>query len=243
MTVLGPHPRMLRFAMLAAAATLALTGCGASGGPSTVHVKIVNGESGKAAGQILRDVRAAVSKASSVHLAGHVQGTTALGLNLYLDPHGGRGTVSTNGLVVRVTRIGNAAYFTSSDAFYRHFTNAAGMHLLEGRWLKVPVSNTRFAAFSSLTNMQDLLATILKPSGSVVKAGTRMLHGVSVIGLRDSSGAGTLYVAATGPPYPLELVQTGAHQGVVDFDHWGARVVLKAPQHPVYLTQLAKRAG
>ena len=145
--------------------------------------------------------------------------------------------------MVRVTRIGNAAYFTSSNAFYRHFTNAAGIHLLAGRWLKVPVSDSRFGAFSSLTNLQGLLATILDPKGAVVAAGKRTLHGVAVIELRDASGGGTLYIAATGPPYPVQLVQTGAHPGVVSFDHWGGPVVLRAPPHPVYLTQLAKRSS
>jgi hypothetical protein len=234
---------MLRIAMLTAAAALALAGCGGSGGPSTLHVRVTKGESGKSAGQILRDVRAAVTKASSVHLAGHVQGTTALVLNMYLGPKGGRGTVSTDGLVVRVTRIGNAAYLTSTNAFYRHFTNAAGMHLLDGRSLKVPVSDARFGAFANLTDMRALLTTILEPKGVVVKTGTQTLRGIPVIGLRDSSGNGTLYIAATGPPYPVELVQAGANHGVISFDHWGGPLVLRAPGHPVYLIQLAKRAG
>jgi ABC-type glycerol-3-phosphate transport system substrate-binding protein len=43
MTVPGSHRRMLRVAVLAAAAGLALTGCGGSGQPSTVPVKTVNG--------------------------------------------------------------------------------------------------------------------------------------------------------------------------------------------------------
>ena len=111
----------------------------------------MNGEAGKSAGQILRDARSAVTKASSVHLSGELQTTATLGLNLYLGPKGGRGTVSTNGLVVRVTRIGNAAYLSGTSTFYRQFTNSAGVHLLEGRWLKVPVSNARFGAFGDLT--------------------------------------------------------------------------------------------
>jgi hypothetical protein len=243
MTAPGPHCRMLRVAVLAAAAGLALTGCGGSGGPSTLHVKTVNGEAGKSAGQILRDARSAVTRASSVHLSGELQTTATLGLNLYLGAKGGRGTVSTNGLVVRVTRIGNAAYLSGTSTFYRQFTDAAGIHLLEGRWLKVPISDARFGAFGDLTNMQGLLAAMLQPKGAVVKSGTRTLDGIPVIGLRDSSGGGTLYVAATGPPYPVELRQSGAHHGVVTFDHWGGPVALRAPGHPVYLTQLGKRSG
>ena len=52
-------------------------------------------------------------------------------LDLHLDRTGGSGTVSSKGLAFQVTRIGNAAYFTGTQAFYRHFTNAAGVALLE----------------------------------------------------------------------------------------------------------------
>jgi len=239
--------RVLRIAVLAAAAALALAGCGGSGGPSTLHVKVAKPESAKSAGQILSDARAAVAKAASVHLAGHVEGTSPLGLNLHLGRAGGSGTVSTTAFVIRMTRIGHAAYFMGSTvrsrAFYTRFTTAAGAHMLEGRWLKVPVSDTRFRAFNGLTDMQTLLATILTPNGSVIKAGTRMLHGVSVIGLRDATGDGTLYVAAAGVPYPLELVQARPHRGVIVFGQWNRPVSLNAPADPVYLSQLPKLSG
>jgi hypothetical protein len=247
MTMPSSPQRLLRIAALTAAAALALTGCGGSGGPSTLHVKVTKPEPAKPAGQILSDARAAVAKATSVHLAGHVEGTSPLGLNLRLGRAGGSGTVSTTTFVIRITRIGHAAYFMGSTVrsrdFYTHFTTVAGAHMLEGRWLKVPVSDTRISAFSSLTDMQALLAAILTPKGSVVKAGTRTLHGVSVIGLRDSSGDGTLYVAASGVPYPLELVQAGPHRGVIVFGQWNRPVALNAPAHPVYLSQLPKLSG
>jgi hypothetical protein len=247
MTMPRSPQRLLRIAVLAAAAAFALAGCGGSGGPSTLHVKVTKPEAARPATQILSNVRAAVAKATSVHLAGHVEGTSPLGLNLHLARAGGSGTLSTTTFVIRITRIGHAAYFTGSSghsrAFYTHFTTAAGAHMLEGRWLKVPVSDTRFSAFSGLTEMQTLLATILTPSGSVVKTGTRTLHGVSVIGLRDSTGAGTLYVAASGVPYPLELVQSGPHHGVIVFGQWNRPVTLTAPAHPVRLSQLPKLSG
>ena len=104
-----------------------------------------------------------------MHLTGHVEGTSPLGLNLQLGRAGGRGTLSTTTFVIRIAVVA-PAYFTGSSghsrAFYTHFTTAAGAHMLEGRWLKVPVSDTRFSAFSGLTDMQTLLATILTPNGS-----------------------------------------------------------------------------
>ena len=231
-------PRTLAVALLAAAALLATSACGGSGGGASAPR-----ESSKPASQILLDVQAAVRRASSVHLRGHVTGRSALGLDLRIGPKGGAGTVSTNGLSFKLTRIEHAAYFSGSPAFYRHFTNAAAAKLLEGRWLKVPASDSRFEAFSRLTDLHALLASILRPKGTVSKTGTKTVDGVTMVGLRDSAGHGTLYVADSGTPYPVEIVQTGARPGMIRFDAWDDRVALERPSDSINLEQLAKLAG
>ena len=53
----GSPQRLLRLAVLAAAAAFALAGCGGSGGPSTLHVKITKPEAARSAAQILRRAR------------------------------------------------------------------------------------------------------------------------------------------------------------------------------------------
>jgi hypothetical protein len=237
MTSLRWYDRALRIAALATVSVLALAGCGGSGGTGAKP------EPAKPAALILRDARAAVASATSVHLAGHVTSTTAVTLDLHLSRAGGSGTVSSKGLAFRVTRIKNAVYFTGSRAFYRHFTNAAGIALLNGRWLKVPPSDRRFIAFTRLTDMRTLLEQVLKPTGIVAKVGTRTIDGVRVIGLRDDTHRGTLYVSATGVPYPVEVVTSGAHPAVVRFDHWDQQIRLRAPAGPVRLGQLEKLGG
>jgi hypothetical protein len=232
--------RSFAAALLATLVVAALSGCGGSGGSSAAAPP---SESTKSAAQILLDVQSAVRKAKSVHLRGQVTGTSALALDLRIGPDGGAGTVSTNGLSFQLTRIEHAAYFSGSPAFYRHFTNAAAAQLLKGRWLKVPASDSRFEAFSRLTDLHALLGSILTPKGTVAKTGARTLNGVAVVGLRDSAGHGTLYVAAAGTPYPVEIVQTGARPGLVHFDHWDAPVSLHRPADSINLEQLAKLAG
>jgi hypothetical protein len=236
-TVLRSHDRALRIAALATVSALALAGCGGSGGSAAKP------EPAKPAAVILHDARAAVADATSVHLAGHVTSTTAIALDLHLARTGGSGTVSSKGLAFKVTRIGNAVYFTGTKAFYRHFTNAAGIALLNGKWLKVPPTDRRFAAYARLTDMRALLGQVMKPTGTVVKVGTRTIDGVRVIGLRDTTHRGTLYVSATGVPYPVEVVTTGAHPALVRFDHWDQQVTLRAPAGPLRLGQLEKLGG
>ncbi len=228
--------RGLPIAVIVTICVLALAGCGGSSGAAAKP------ETARPAAQILRDVHSAVAAATSVHLSGHVTSTTAVMLDLHLDRTGGSGAVSSKGISFRVTRIGNAAYFTGTQAFYRHFTNAAGIALLNGKWLKVPFTDSRFAAFSRLTDMTGLLGQVLQPTGTVMKAGTRTLDGVRVIALRDTTNRGTLYVAAKGAPYPVEVVTGGTHPAVVRFDHWNQRITLRAPSQLVHLWQLQKLA-
>ena len=229
--------RVLAIPALLAVCVLALAGCGGSSGAAEQP------EPARPAAQILRDVHTAVAAATSVHLSGHVTGTTTVTLDLHLARTGGSGSVSSKGLAFRVTRIGNAAYFTGSQAFYRHFTNAAGIALLNGKWLKVPATDARFAAFSRLTDMTGLLGQVLEPSGTVAKAGTRTLDGLRVIALRDTKNQGTLYVAAKGAPYPVAVVTAGAYPAMVKFDHWNQQITLRPPSQLVHLWQLQKLAA
>lgn len=57
--------------------------------------------------------------------------------------------------------------------------------------------------------------------------------------LRDARKSGTLYVSATGTPYPVALVApTGANTGTVTFDHWNEAVTLAAPKDAIDLSAL-----
>jgi hypothetical protein len=229
-------------AVLAAGAfAVALTGCGGSGSGAGASTSFAH-ESGKPAAQIFADVRSVVAAATSVHLAGHVGGQTSVAVDLHLSRTGGSGRVSASGLAFKVTRIGKAVYFTGNEGFYRRFTNAAGIRLLDGRWLKVPATDRRFGPFTGLTDMSGLLGQLLHPSGTVTKIGSRTIAGQRAIGLRDSANGGVLYVAASGVPYPLEIRSTGSRAGTVEFDHWNQRITLTAPPRPLYLAQL-RHAG
>lgn len=229
--------RLALAALAAAAATLAVSACGGSGSGATAPFA---NESAKPAARILSDVRAVVAAATSVHIVGHVGGRTRVTVDLHLSRTGGSGRVSTSGLAFKVTRIENAVYFTGNEGFYRQFTNARGIRMLDGRWLRATATDRRFGSFTGLTNMTGMLGQLLHPSGKVTKIGTRTVGGRRVIALRDSANDGILYVAATGVPYPVGVVSAGAHAGDVRLDHWNQRITLTPPSHLVYLTQLEK---
>lgn len=63
--------------------------------------------------------------------------------------------------------------------------------------------------------------------------GVRDLAGQPAVALRDVANGATLYVAATGTPYPLALVKPGRSGGRLSFDRWNQAVVLEAPANPL----------
>jgi hypothetical protein len=59
-----------------------------------------------------------------------------------------------------------------------------------------------------------------------------------VITITNASHGGTLYVATTGKPYPIQITKSGTSGGKILFDRWNAPVTLVAPKHSIDLSQL-----
>ena len=53
----------------------------------------------------------------------------------------------------------------------------------------------------------------------------------------DSSDGSTLYVAATGTPYPIAATESGNSKGAITFDHWNDPVSVDAPKGAVDIEQ------
>ena len=86
--------------------------------------------------------------------------------------------------------------------------------------------------------MRRLIDSTLADHGTLAKRATTSVAGQRVVGLNDTSKGGTLYVAATGKPYPVQIARTGANGGRVTFDHWNAPVSLTPPTGAIDITQL-----
>jgi len=216
----------------------ALAGCG--GGAKG------NGEAGKTPTQIVGDARAAAKQATSVHVfgSGNASGG-AIALDVYLvNGKGGRGHLTANGLSFDLIRIGKRAYFRGGAAFWRQFGGAGAAALLKGRWLSAPADQGDFAAFLPLTDISKLFDAILGNHGTLAKGKTAKVDGSPAIGVVDrGSGGGTLYVATTGRPYPLEVVSPNTKHGTIHFAGWNGNVALSAPANPIDVSKLKALAG
>jgi hypothetical protein len=197
-------------------AAAALAGCGSSSQG--------NGVVAKAPTEIVAGAKVLADAASSVHVSGSIlSGASPTTFDLYLvASRGGRGQVSENGLSFELIRIHGTVFIKGSPAFYRHLVGAAATPLFQGRWLKAPASTGSLASLAALTDIRQLADATLAGHGTLIKGATATVNGRKLLAVTDTATGGTLYVATTGPPYPIELTTSGAGAGRIVFDRWNA---------------------
>jgi hypothetical protein len=229
---LSPSARAVLGLALAAAS---IAGCG--GGSSAPSG---NGVASKSPDQIVAAAKAAATGAASVHMAGSIISENkpiSLDMEL-LAGKGATGHITLEGLGIDLVEVERAFYLKGTAAFYRHIAGSAAAALLQGKWLKAPASGGNFASLAQLTDLGKLLTATLTSHGRLVSAGTTTVEGRPAVGVSDASHGGTLYVAATGTPYPLEITKGGRGAGKIVFDRWNQPVTLTAPPNPININQL-----
>jgi hypothetical protein len=223
---------MRRTVFLGLVLAAVLAGCG--GGSSS------NGEAKKTADQVVADARRAALGAKVVHVTGAgVDNGQKLGLDLWLGHNRGKGHLTQAGAGFDVIRIGDTIYVKGSDAFLRKFAGAQAATLLHGRWLKGSATGGQLAAVAPLTDLEQFFEGTLGQHGRLVNKGETEFKGDKVVEIRDTTQGGSLYVAATGTPYPVALAG-GKNQGDVSFGDWGSDVTIEAPQGAIDLGALGK---
>ena len=215
-------------------ALASVAGCGGSSSSSS------SGLASKSPAQIVTAAQTAADSASSVHVSGSiVNGSTPIALDMELvNGTGGRGQLSENGVSFELIEVGGYVYIKGSQAFYSHVAGAAAAQLLQGKWLKASASSGTFASLTSLTNLRKLLDSTLTSHGALTKGATSTVEGQQAIAIKDATRGGTLYVATSGTPYPLQIAKGGSGGGKITFNRWNEPVTLKAPANAVDLSQL-----
>jgi hypothetical protein len=230
------RPRLAAALPLAlVAVALVLAGCGGSSSSSPS-----NGVADKSPAEILAATKTAADAASSVHVSGSI---VSSGSPITLDMHlragkGGRGSLSENGLAFQLIQTGGTVYIKGSPAFYKRIGGTAAAQLLQGKWLKAAASSSDFASLSQLTDLRQLVDQTLANHGSLTKGQTTTVNGQKVVGLTDKTKGGTLYIAATGQPYPIEITKNGSGGGKIIFDSWNEPVTVAPPANAIDVAQL-----
>jgi hypothetical protein len=220
--------------MLALLAIAALAGCGGSSSG--------NGVASKSANEILAATKAAASAATSVHVSGTLSSHgTPITLDMSLAAgKGGKGKLSENGLSFELIVVDETIYIKGSSAFYDHFGGSAAAQVFQGKWLKAPAGQGELASLASLANLGKILDQSLASTGTLAKGSTSTVNGQSAIELTDSTKSGSLFVATTGEPYPVQIAKHGAETGKVSFSEWNEPVQLSPPANAIDLGKLGK---
>jgi hypothetical protein len=182
------------------------------------------------ASEILSRALAAAASAQSFHVKGDfpVDGDT-LKLDLVVSGRDGKGSITAEGHTVELVKVDDDVYFKAGEGFWNMVAGddaqPAIASLLKDRWVKVPAGEG-FAEMVNLFDADNLLAS----SGAATKGETKVINGLSAIAVTGNAndGAGTLYVATQGEPYPLRL-EGGAGDGAIDFTDWNVPVEITAP--------------
>ena len=219
-------------ALAAVLLAVALAGCGGSSSG--------NGVASKSADQIVAAAKAAAVGAAAVHIAGSI---VSEGKPLKIDMQlvkgkGGRGRITLEGVSIDLVRVGGSVYINGSQAFYRRVAGAAAAQLLQGKWLKAPENSGNFASLASLTDLEKLMNTTLSSHGTLSRGATKTIGGRQAVAVNDISQGGTVYVATSGTPYPLQLSKDGSGGGKIVFDNWNRSVTLTAPANAININQL-----
>jgi hypothetical protein len=196
-----------------------------------------NGLMADSPAQIVAAARAAAAGAASVRVAGSiVRGGKPISINMELVAgQGGQGRVALEGISFRLVGIDGALYVSGASAFYRRLAGAAAARVMRGKWLK-GAQHGALRALLSLTRLGSLLSAALSAHGALSRAADATVEGQRALAVSDTASGGTLYVASTGTPYPLEIVERGAER--LMFERWNQAVTLTVPVNAIDIRQL-----
>lgn len=131
-----------------------------------------------------------------------------------------QGTMSLSGTTLNLLAVDGVSYLKADGSFWEPFLGeeaAVVLPLLADKWVVMPGSQDLFDEFQA----EDLLT----PEGELTKGEVTTVDGQQAIALESSTG-GTLYVALTGEPYPIKLVNDDRE---MLFTEIGDEITIEAP--------------
>jgi hypothetical protein len=212
---------------LTVGAALVLTACG--GGSATL-----NGEQHKSAAEVIADAEQALAAAHSVHVvAESTSGGQQAHVDLHLTGSNAIGSITTGTANISLITVGSTAYVKG----YGSQLSPALAARLRNTWIKQSTAAGQ-GAFT-IEAISTSLTRAFTPSGSVTRG---QLHGrpVVIVHGTDQGQSAAIWIANTGPAYPLRLVGTATGTASLDLQDYDAPVRITAPTSALDATQVAK---
>jgi hypothetical protein len=210
-----------------------------STGSGTVPAGADNRVAALAPGEILSRAQAALLQVQAVRIkaTGGPNGG-AFSADVRVQAHtGGVGTLTVPGgaggrtFTVQVITLGSTAYVKGDAAAWQTILGRTPtVPDIDQKWVKAGSDNIKLKTLTSFGDLAPIATGILALDTNVTRGGTSMIDGTPVVSV---TGAGptdaTIYVATTGPPYPLRIAQAGGAAGQLDLAEFGQPVDVSAP--------------
>jgi hypothetical protein len=220
-----------RLAVAVGLVVLSVTGCGGGGGTET------NGLEKKSAAEVLQAATAAFKASHGVHAVG--TGTSdgrPARLDIRIQDGSASGTITIDGAPVEITTVGSDAYIRGDQQGLQAIgVSAETAHMAANHWLKSSPQELGLEGFTLDSFIADL-AHPDRPYNPTVEQ--TELNGRKVVVVSAQDGT-KLYVANTGPAYPLHVDDKGQNPGSMDLTEYGADFHITPPEGTVELRELA----
>jgi hypothetical protein len=181
------------------------------------------GNSSVSAPELEKKVVAATQAATSFHLVGTGAGDGGkpVAFDIHFGPHKTAGSITQNNQPIKLINPGGASvYFQADDSLWKQVGGAAAVSMFHGKWVKVAANDKRFADLSSSFDKDSLLSGMFSgDSGDLQVVGPATVDGTAAIEYLDADH-NELYVAATGKPVLLKLVDRSSGGGTLTFSDY-----------------------
>jgi hypothetical protein len=215
------------------------TGSAPASTSTPVPAGMDNGVAALSAADILDKAQAALLQAQSVRIRA-IGGANGSGFtaDVSVQAHkGGAGTLNVPGgaggqtLAVQVVTLGSVAYVKGDAAAWQKILGRTpSVPDIGSKWVKAGADNIKLKTLVSLADLAPIATGILALDNNVGKGATSTVDGTPAVAV---TGAGpsdaTIYVATTGQPYPLKIVQGGSTSGELDLTGFDQPVDVTAP--------------
>jgi hypothetical protein len=201
-----------------------------------------NGVASKSASSILNAASAATAGAKSFTYGGTTeQSGSSANFKVSVSSTGkGQGTITISGQPVKLVKVGNTVYFSSTKAFWEKSAGSGAGSLFGTRWVAVPSTDSDFAGINSLLDASQVASQFSGTSNTgFTKGKTSTINGQQVIAIKGAStsdnAGGTVYVATTGKPYIIRVSGGGT---TLTFSNYNRPVNPSVPANSINISSL-----
>jgi hypothetical protein len=213
----------MKFSWIGVAIVVLLAGCqGHQEAAAAESVRLsTTGVDTLGADEIGRRSMAALRAAGSYHVYGtfYDEDSTRVAIDVKVSGKDADNTITVGPVRMEVLLVGGATLVRGNEAFWAQIVTADRAHAVTRaagkRWVRSLTSGTAAAGDYDASRLEALV----KPGGPLTKGPRRTNDGVPTVGLFDKKAGTTLYVAATGEPYPITFV--GQNEDTLHFYEYG----------------------